>query len=189
MRLSPDKLQVVGRLTMSLFFVIWKYILRICAFLYNSKPKFHIPAILLYLNTSFSEVMLLVLCSPGQIKCIYYILPHPRPSCSSLHGPPPTICDLSFQVTLPPPRGCRGDRVCISSEHQLCLWYVIRSLPAIWVFHNSCHVSNKNDKKADIKANIKVAGWQKQISERNVKIATYFSNRVYFILQIFFSIL
>lgn len=34
-----------------------------------------------------------------------------------------------------------------------------------------------NDKKADIKANIKASGWQKQISEKNVNIATYFSNK------------
>lgn len=88
---------------------------------------------------------------------IYYLIPD-LPAVLFM-DPHPNFCDLSFQVKLPPPRGCRGDKVCVSSEHQLSFWHVIRSLPAIWVFHNSCHVFNKNDKNADIKANIKATGW------------------------------
>lgn len=66
--------RLVDRLTKSLFFCHLKHLLETYAFLKKSKPKFHIPAILLYVKISFSEVMLLVL-SALQDKSMYHPIP------------------------------------------------------------------------------------------------------------------
>lgn len=46
----------------------------IYVFLHNSKPKFLIPAVLLYLDSSFSEVMLLALSALGDKLCPHHLL-------------------------------------------------------------------------------------------------------------------